>query len=123
LLICRFRPRAVRKADETWDAWDKELGPSVELLAAYQGKRGPPIPWSEYRRRYLREMAAQTERIGALARRVAAGETITLLCASACVDPRRCHRTLLKERIEAAAAAAPRVSRRRAGRAAPRSGA
>src|SRR5262249_16432652 len=28
LLICRYRPRAVRKADETWDAWFPELGPS-----------------------------------------------------------------------------------------------
>jgi hypothetical protein len=41
-------------------------------------------------------------RIEDLARRVAAGETITLLCSSACTDPKRCHRTLLEQLAEAA---------------------
>jgi hypothetical protein len=45
-------------------------------------------------------MAVQSDRIEALARRVAAGETITLLCSSACTNPERCHRTLLKKLIE-----------------------
>ena len=31
LLICRYRPRALPKADETWDLWWKQLGPSKEL--------------------------------------------------------------------------------------------
>jgi len=43
---------------------------------------------------------AQLWRIRDLARRVAAGETITLLCSSACTDPERCHRTLLARLIE-----------------------
>jgi hypothetical protein len=55
---------------------------------------------------------AQTWRIRNLAERVAAGETITLLCSSACVDPQRCHRTLLQRLVEQAAAPAT-VSRRR----------
>jgi hypothetical protein len=41
--------------------------------------------------------------IGGFAERVRRGETITLLCSSACVDPARCHRTLVKAMIEAAA--------------------
>jgi hypothetical protein len=45
-------------------------------------------------------MRAQAEPIAALSARVAGGERIALLCSSACVDPRRCHRTLLKELIE-----------------------
>jgi hypothetical protein len=45
-------------------------------------------------------MKDQFERIGELARRVSAGETITLLCSSACTDPDRCHRMLLKGLIE-----------------------
>jgi uncharacterized protein YeaO (DUF488 family) len=101
LLVCRYRPRGLRKADETWDAWVAALGPSRELHAAIYGKHGPPLAWDEFRRRYLSEMKAQTETIKELARRVQAGETITLLCSSACVDPERCHRTLLKGLIEA----------------------
>ena len=102
LLICRYRPRALKKELETWDKWDKELGPSKDLHADFYGKHGEPIDWKEYRRRYLKEMKDQKERIADLARRVAAGETITLLCSSACVDAERCHRTLLKKLIEKA---------------------
>jgi uncharacterized protein YeaO (DUF488 family) len=102
LLICRYRPRALKKADETWDAWWKDLGPSKELHADFYGKHGPPIDWKAYRRRYLQEMKAQKEKIAELARRVDAGETITLLCSSACVDADHCHRTLLKQLIERA---------------------
>jgi uncharacterized protein YeaO (DUF488 family) len=102
LLICRYRPRALPKADETWDEWCSALGPSRQLHADYYGKGGKlPIPLPEYRQRYLEEMQAQAERIAALAKRVAAGETITLLCSSACEDPKKCHRTLLKGLIEA----------------------
>jgi uncharacterized protein YeaO (DUF488 family) len=101
LLICRYRPRALPKAEETWDDWWKDLGPSRELHADFYGKYGPPIGLEEYRTRYLNEMKNQTERIDELARRVAAGETITLLCSSACTDETHCHRTLLKVLIEA----------------------
>ena len=102
LLICRYRPRALRKADETWNAWYSDLGPSKELHADFYGKHGPPIDWKAYRRRYLQEMKAQKDKIAELARRVYAGETITLLCSSACVDAEHCHRTLLKQLIEKA---------------------
>jgi len=101
LLVCRYRPRGVRKADERWDAWWKELGPSPALHADFYGKNGPPIGWPEYRERYLKEVRAQQQRIAEMADRVAAGETITLLCSSACTDPSHCHRSLLKELIEA----------------------
>jgi uncharacterized protein YeaO (DUF488 family) len=101
VLICRYRPRALRKENETWDAWQKELGPSKDLHAAFYGKHGPPIGWTEYRERYLKEMRDQQDGIAELARRVANGETVTLLCSSACKDPSHCHRTLLKRLIEA----------------------
>jgi uncharacterized protein YeaO (DUF488 family) len=102
LLICRYRPRALKKELETWDKWEKDLGPSKELHADFYGKHGPPIGWKEYGRQYLKEMKNQKEKIAELARRVASGETITLLCSSACVDPEHCHRTLLKGLIEKA---------------------
>jgi uncharacterized protein YeaO (DUF488 family) len=100
LLVCRYRPRGVRKDDESWDAWLPQLGPSRQLHAAYYGKDAPPIGWSEYRARYLAEMHDQENAIDELAARVAEGEAITLLCSSACVNPDRCHRTLLKMLIE-----------------------
>ena len=100
ILICRYRPRGLPKREETWDEWRKELAPSPELLADFHGKRGPPISWAEYRKRYLTEMRRQTAPIGELAARVARGERITLLCSSACTDAARCHRTLLQKLIE-----------------------
>lgn len=102
LLICRIRPRGVRKDAETWDAWCKELAPSKPLLDDFHGKLRPPIPWPEYERRYLDEMREQCYRIAGLAGQIAAGETITLLCSSACTDPAHCHRTLLQRLIEEA---------------------
>jgi uncharacterized protein YeaO (DUF488 family) len=99
LLVCRYRPRALPKAKETWDAWWSFLGPSKALHADYYGKHGPPISLAEYERRYLEEMRAQAKPIAELAERVRMGETITLLCSSACVDPAKCHRTLLARLI------------------------
>jgi uncharacterized protein YeaO (DUF488 family) len=102
LLICRYRPRGLPKGKETWDEWRKDLAPSPELLAAFYGKRGAPaLSWPEYRKRYLAEMRDRVPAIKELARRVAAGETITLLCSSACTDPAHCHRTLLEGLVEA----------------------
>jgi uncharacterized protein YeaO (DUF488 family) len=123
ILVCRYRPRGGvasteaggarrslrgrfgtlpgfrgEKSDETWDVW-KELGPSVALHAAYRGKSGKPLSWSQYRRRYLEEMQAETYRLAGLRAQVKKGETITLLCSSACTDAEHCHRTLLKDLI------------------------
>ena len=100
LLVCRYRPRGVKKADETWEEWWPELGPSRELHAAYWGKTGKAISFAQYTPRYLEEMGKQTFRIRALADRSAAGETITLLCSSACDDPASCHRTLLARLLD-----------------------
>jgi uncharacterized protein YeaO (DUF488 family) len=101
LLICRYRPRGVRKEDETWDAWAPDLGPSRKLHADFYGKNGPPLTWEQYRVRYLQEMEQQGEYISELAELVREGKTITLLCSSACEDESHCHRTLLRGLIEA----------------------
>ena len=100
MLVCRYRPRGLPKADETWDAWNAHLGPSKELHAAAYGKKGLKFTWDDYRRRYLAEMKSQTAAIDELAKRARAGETITLLCSSSCDRESRCHRSLLKELIE-----------------------
>lgn len=101
LLVCRYRPRALPKKDETWDLWWAHLGPSKELHAAFYGKTGSPLAFEEFRPRYLEEMKAQQESIDLLAEKVAGGKTVTLLCSSACTDASHCHRTLLKQLIEA----------------------
>lgn len=104
LLVCRYRPRALPKAQETWDGWTAALGPSRALHADLHGKNGPPIGWAAFRARYLEEMRAQQPLIDALAARVEAGETVTLLCSRQCEDERRCHRTLLRALVEEAVA-------------------
>lgn len=100
ILITRFRPRGVSKADETWDVWMPNLGPSKELLAHFKGRE---VDWATYRRMYLLEMRQQQAAVAELAAAVAGGETITLLCSSSCLRESRCHRSLLRELIEARA--------------------
>lgn len=104
VLVCRYRPRGVRKEDETWELWTPDLGPSKELHAAWYGKTGPSISWDEYTRRYHDEIKTARVMFRALADRLRRGERVTLLCSSACVDPARCHRTLLGALLEKEAA-------------------
>ena len=105
VLITRYRPRGLKKADETWDFWWKELAPSAGLLADFHGKEGAPITWEQYRPRYLAEMESQRAKIDSLARHVLGGEPLTLLCSSACTNPLQCHRTLLEKLVRDAAKA------------------
>ena len=102
VLVCRYRPRGLRKEDETWDIWLPELGPGRDLHADLYGKRGLPIGWREYRRRYLAEMRERPEAMEKVADELRHGRTVTLLCSSACTDAERCHRTLLAKLLEKA---------------------
>ena len=112
LLVCRYRPRGVPKENEPWDAWCSALSPSVELHADAYGKDGrSKIEWREYEQRFLGEMDRHRFWIDGFAARVAKGETITVLCSSACVDPARCHRTIVKRLLEEAAFPAPAPQR------------
>jgi uncharacterized protein YeaO (DUF488 family) len=100
ILVTRYRPRAVARADETWDEWQPDLGPSKELHALVYAKVGEGIPFATYRVRYLQEMRGRKDLVAALAKRVAAGESVALLCSSQCTRESRCHRSILKELIE-----------------------
>ncbi|MET0385264.1 MAG: DUF488 family protein [Polyangiales bacterium] len=114
LLICRYRPRGVPKATEPWDGSCPALAPSPALHAAFYGKDTAPIDLAEYTRRFHEEMSTSRYWITSFAERVKAGETITLLCSSACTDETRCHRSLVKALIESAAGVPARVTRRSA---------
>jgi len=110
ILIARYRPRGVRRGEETWDAWEKRLAPSPALLDAFYGKRRErgrlvakglaPLAWGEYAARFHAEMGGPDARaaIDDLAARSRRGETITLLCY--CEDERRCHRSLVRGLVE-----------------------
>jgi uncharacterized protein YeaO (DUF488 family) len=101
VLIARYRPRGVAQAEETWSGFMPQLGPSKALHAAVYGKAGAvPIDWDSYAARYLDEMQKQSFWIHNLATLHARGETVTLLCSSACTDEARCHRSLLRRLIE-----------------------
>ena len=92
LLVMRLWPRGVRK--DAVDGWQKELGPSVELLRAY---RDGSIDWREFALRYRAEVRDKRELIEEV-RRLARRRTVTLLCG--CADESGCHRGLLKAMIE-----------------------
>ncbi|MBA2657218.1 MAG: DUF488 family protein [Tatlockia sp.] len=103
ILICRYRPRGLARKDETWDAWFKQLAPSRELHAKAYGKiTGVPLSWDIYCVFYFEEMKAANSQklIAFLAKVIEAGQTLTLLCSSACKDENHCHRSLLKGMIE-----------------------
>ena len=103
VLITRYRPRGVPTEGEPWDAWTKALAPSVALHAAAYGKNGEAkIAFAEYDKRFREEMQGAKFWLDGFAKNVARGETLTLLCSSACTDPASCHRTIVKALIEEA---------------------
>ena len=58
LLVERLWPRGVSKAKLRVDAWLKEVGPSTELRQWFSHDPGK---WSEFRRRYFRELDSRPE--------------------------------------------------------------
>jgi uncharacterized protein YeaO (DUF488 family) len=108
ILVMRYWPRGVRKAQ--FDAWYRDLAPSVDLLREFKDLReispdsytaGPGNPdWDQLMARYHVEMRVQQEslrELRELRERHTSGEVITLLCG--CHDPARCHRTYLADMI------------------------
>jgi uncharacterized protein YeaO (DUF488 family) len=92
LLVMRLWPRGVRK--EAVDGWEKELGPSTELLRAY---RAGDMEWAEFARRYRAEVRKKPELLDYV-RKLSRRRTVTLLCG--CEDESRCHRSVLKGMLE-----------------------
>jgi len=92
LLVMRLWPRGVSKAAVS--AWEKDLGPSRDLLMSYRAGR---LGWDDLAARYREEVSAREELL-ARYRELGRRETLTLLCS--CQDEARCHRSLLKEILE-----------------------
>ena len=67
-LVERLWPRGVSKRKLHIDAWLKDVGPSTELRKWF---RHDPQKWSEFRRRYFRELDSRSawQRIASAARR------------------------------------------------------
>ena len=112
ILITRYPPRGVRKEDWKFNTREKHLAPSVELHAAWYGRKRvgrrvvardlPGISWDEYKARLLEEMQSLESQqvIEELCQRSLQGETITLLCF--CENEDQCHRSLVTRLIEIA---------------------
>ena len=108
ILAARGRGRGLPA--NRFDVWMANLGPSEELRDAILAGR---ISWSEYRRRYLKELRetggvdVRNKRIKnhgqkftlRLLQHLAETQTVTLLCHCA-EEEKHCHRHLLKALLE-----------------------
>jgi ribokinase len=92
LLVMRLWPRGVKKG--AVDGWEKDLGPSRELLTSF---RAGKIAWEDLAARYREEMSTRGELLERY-RDLARQQTLTLLCS--CQDETHCHRSLLKQILE-----------------------
>jgi uncharacterized protein YeaO (DUF488 family) len=105
ILITRFRPRYVKKGDENWDAWYRELAPSRQLW--YDYFKSNKIGWNQYRERFIEQMKDNPKSIE-LIHWLAKFENndnnnnnnnknnnVTLMCF--CRDEKSCHRNIVKE--------------------------
>ncbi len=93
ILVMTLWPRGVSK--DRVDEWVKELGTPRELIKQYKSGK---MSWAEYSREYRKSLKGKEELLRKLAEDSKA-ETITLLCTEK--DPSTCHRSLLKQAIEA----------------------
>jgi uncharacterized protein YeaO (DUF488 family) len=78
VLIDRFWPRGITRANAHVDEWAHELAPSSELRRWFAHD---PALFEEFRERYVRELAAHDEKVEALRRRAREG-TLTLVYAA-----------------------------------------
>jgi uncharacterized protein YeaO (DUF488 family) len=75
VLIDRLWPRGISHERAHLDEWMRELAPSAELRQWFAHK---PDRFQEFRRRYVAELSAQTEKLRQLRKRARHG-TLTLV--------------------------------------------
>ena len=98
ILITRFRPRYIKKENENWDAWYRELAPSRQLWHDYF--KSNKIDWSQYRERFIEEMRDNPKSIELIHwlskfENHNNNNSITLICF--CENEKNCHRSIVKE--------------------------
>lgn len=95
----RRPPRGVRKerlaADDWYDVWLPQLAPSAELLQEAKAATTPSA-WSQFARKYKREMA-QPDTARLIAFLVSLSRVTDLSVGCYCEDEAHCHRSLLRE--------------------------
>jgi uncharacterized protein YeaO (DUF488 family) len=93
ILVMRLWPRGVKKSH--FDVWERDLAPPLELMRGFlDGK----VPWSDYKREYVKIVKrVGKSKLAEFRKRAKSGETLTLLCW--CPDESRCHRSLLRDLI------------------------
>jgi uncharacterized protein YeaO (DUF488 family) len=94
VLVDRLWPRGLTKEKLHIDVWMKDVAPSSELRKWIHSDMSR---WLEFRRRYIKELAAQTEAVTDLRKRARAG-TVTLVFAAR--DPENNHAAILKDYLE-----------------------
>jgi uncharacterized protein YeaO (DUF488 family) len=96
VLVERLWPRGIKKLDLPLDEWLKDVAPSSELRQWFDHD---PKKWSEFKRRYLKELktARAAELVRALTERAARG-TVSLIFSSR--DPEHNNALVLKALLE-----------------------
>jgi uncharacterized protein YeaO (DUF488 family) len=94
VLIDRLWPRGVKKEDAHFDLWQKELAPSSELRKWFGHD---PEKWSEFKKRYSKELDSHPEEIADLLKRAKEGR-LTLIFAAKDTD--HSNAAALKEYLE-----------------------
>ncbi len=70
ILVDRLWPRGVSKQDARIDLWSKEAAPSSELRRWFNHE---PDKWTEFKRRYFKELRDRQESLEPILERVRAG--------------------------------------------------
>ncbi len=93
ILVERLWPRGLSKQDARIDLWPKEAAPSTELRRWFNHE---PDKWTEFKRRYFKELRARRP-LEPILERVRAGR-VTFVFASR--EPRFNNAVALKEYVE-----------------------
>ena len=70
ILVERLWPRGLSKQDAKIDLWTKDAAPSTELRRWFNHE---PDKWTEFKRRYFKELRSRQESLKPIVERVRAG--------------------------------------------------
>jgi uncharacterized protein YeaO (DUF488 family) len=96
ILVDRLWPRGLSKQNARVDLWAKEAAPSAELRRWFSHE---PDRWTEFKRRYFKELRGRQESLEPILERIRAGR-VTFLFASR--ESRFNNAVALKEYVERA---------------------